>query len=146
MGSIANLPFALLRFQLYKVFRYLIEELEVQLSEIYFGEAVPIEGYGVGFFRIAGQAMRAPVMVKKAGAKPWDGFEDIQSLLVFCKDIDVLFVGTGREISRIPPDVCTAFEKLGLGIEVMSSPSACRTYNILLSEERRVAAALFAVE
>lgn len=118
----------------------------MQLSEIDFGEAVPIEGYGAGFFRIAGQAVRAPLMVKKAGAKSWDGYGDIQSLVAFCKDIDVLFVGTGRKISRIPPDFSTAFEQLNVGVEVMNSPSACRTYNVLLSEERRVAAALFAVE
>ena len=118
----------------------------MQLSEIDFGEAVPIEGYGAGFFRIAGQAVRAPLMVKKAGAKPWDGYADIQSLVAFCKDIDVLFVGTGREISRIPSDFCTAFQQVGVGVEVMNSPSACRTYNVLLSEERRVAAALLAVE
>ena len=140
------MPFALLRFQRYKVFRYLIEEQEVQLSEIDFGEAIPIEGYGAGFFRIAGQAVRAPLMIKKAGAKPWDGYDDIQSLVAFCRDIDVLFVGTGREITRIPRDFCTVFEQAGVGIEVMNSPSACRTYNVLLSQERCVAAALFAVD
>ena len=118
----------------------------MQLSEIDFGEAIPIEGYGAGFFRIAGQAVRAPLMIKKAGAKPWDGYDDIQSLVAFCRDIDVLFVGTGREITRIPRDFCTVFEQAGVGIEVMNSPSACRTYNVLLSQERCVAAALFAVD
>ena len=118
----------------------------MQLSEIDFGEAVPIDGYGEGFFRIAGQAVRAPLMVNKTGAKPWGGYDDITSLEVFCKDIDILFVGTGREISHIPPSLYSAFEQAGVGIEVMSSPSACRTYNVLLSEKRRVAAALFAVE
>ncbi len=118
----------------------------MQLNEIDFGEAVPIEGYGDGFFRIAGHAMRAPLMVNKTGAKPWGGYHDIASLEEFCKDIDVLFVGTGREISHIPLSFRSAFEEVGLGIEVMSSPSACHTYNVLLSEERRVAVALFAVE
>ena len=118
----------------------------MQLNEIDFGEAVPIEGYGEGFFRIAGLAVGAPLMVNKTGAKPWGGYDDIASLEAFCKDIDVLFVGTGREISHIPPSFRSAFELAGVGIEVMSSPSACRTYNVLLSEERRVAAALFAVE
>ena len=36
-------------------------------------------------------------------------------------------------------------EDVGVGVEVMSSPSACRTYNVLLSEDRRVAAALFPI-
>ena len=58
----------------------------------------------------------------------------------------MLFVGTGREISHIPADFRAALEAEGLGVEVMSSPSACRTYNVLLSEERRVAAALLSVE
>ena len=40
-------------------------------------------------------------MIKKAGAKSWDGYEDIQSLVAFCEDIDVLFMGTGRKISLI---------------------------------------------
>ena len=121
-------------------------EQKVELSEIDFGEAVPIEGYGKGFFRIAGHAVRAPLMVNKTGVKPWGGYEDIARLKAFCKDIDVLFVGTGREISHIPPRFRSALEQVGVGIEVMTSPSACRTYNVLLSEERRVAAALFAVK
>jgi len=37
-------------------------------------------------------------------------------------------------------------EEIGIGVEVMSSPSACRTYNILLSEGRRIAAALLPVD
>jgi len=118
----------------------------VQLSEIDFGKAVPIEGYGTGFFRIAVAAVRAPLMVGKAGAKPWGGYSDVANLLAFCADVDVLFVGTGREISHIPADFRAALEAEGLGVEVMSSPSACRTYNVLLSEERRVAAALLPVE
>ena len=118
----------------------------MQLSEIDFGEAVPIEGYGTGFFRIASAAVSAPLMVNKSGAKPWGGYGDVANLLAFCADVDVLFVGTGREISHIPADFRAALEAEGLGVEVMSSPSACRTYNVLLSEERRVAAALLSVE
>ena len=41
--------------------------------------------------------------------------------------------------------ICFALEALGLGVEVMSSPAACRTYNVLLSEGRRVALALIPV-
>tara|TARA_B100001057_G_scaffold71907_1_gene66101 strand:+ start:99 stop:476 length:378 start_codon:yes stop_codon:yes gene_type:complete len=124
----------------------LIKEHELRLREIDFGAAVPIEGYGEGFFRIAGQAVRAPLMVNKKGAKPWGGYEDFASLKAFCEDVDVLLVGTGQEISHIPPSFRSILEQAGVGIEVMSSLSACRTYNVLLSEERRVAAALFAVE
>jgi uncharacterized protein len=57
----------------------------------------------------------------------------------------VLFVGTGAEIAHIPPELRVALEDVGIGVEIMSSPAACRTYNVLLSEGRRVAAALLPV-
>ena len=118
----------------------------MQISEIDFGKAVPIQGYGPGFFRIAGNAMKAPLMVNSKGAKPWGGFQYGQSLLKFCKEIDILFIGTGREITHIPMGLRNILETSGIGLEVMNSPTACRNYNILLSEDRRVAAALLPVE
>ncbi|MEL6220164.1 MAG: Mth938-like domain-containing protein, partial [Pseudomonadota bacterium] len=48
-------------------------------------------------------------------------------------------------IAPLPADVRQAIEAAGIGVEVMSTPSACRTYNVLLSEGRRVACALTAV-
>ena len=60
--------------------------------------------------------------------------------------IDVLFLGTGHEICHIPEDFRKTIEKMGLNLEIMSTPSACRTYNVLLSEGRRIAIAALAVE
>ena len=60
-------------------------------------------------------------------------------------DVDVLFVGTGAEIAHAPPVFREAVEALGIGVEVMASPAACRTYNVLLSEGRRIGAALLPV-
>ena len=56
-----------------------------------------------------------------------------------------VFVGTGAEIAQLPAQFRETLEKAGLGLEPMSSPSACRTYNVLLSEGRRVGLALFPV-
>ena len=53
--------------------------------------------------------------------------------------------GTGAEIAHIPPRLRSALEGAGLGVEVMASPTACRTYNVLLSEGRRVGLALLPV-
>jgi uncharacterized protein len=78
----------------------------------------------------------------RAVAKPWGGYDDVQPLLDLAQQVDVLFIGTGDEISHIPTDLRNTLEHAGLGVEVMNSPAACRTYNILLSEGRRVAAAL----
>jgi uncharacterized protein len=51
----------------------------------------------------------------------------------------------GRDISPLPRALQKALDQAGIGVEVMSTPSACRTYNVLLTEHRRVAAALVAI-
>jgi uncharacterized protein len=57
----------------------------------------------------------------------------------------VVFIGTGAEIAHIPNRLRAELEAAGLGVESMNSPAACRTYNVLLSEGRRVAAAVLPV-
>jgi uncharacterized protein len=117
----------------------------MQLTEIDFGAALPIEGYGPGFFRIGGEAHDAPVLIAPGHVAPWGGYDDPGPLLQLAGQIDVLFIGTGAEIAPIPPALRTRLEEAGLGVEIMASPPACRTYNVLLSEGRRVAVALIGV-
>jgi uncharacterized protein len=66
-------------------------------------------------------------------------------LLALVGEVDVLFIGTGAEIAHIPGDLRQMLEEAGLGVEVMNSPAACRTYNVLLSEGRRIALAALPV-
>ena len=117
----------------------------MRLNEIEFSDAVPIDGYGPGFFRIGGKVIEAPLLVSARGVSLWSGYEDSESLIALQGEVDVIFVGTGAQIAHPPAAFRAALEAAGLGIEPMSSPSACRTYNILLSEGRRVAAALLPV-
>ncbi|MFV0474280.1 MAG: MTH938/NDUFAF3 family protein, partial [Pikeienuella sp.] len=58
---------------------------------------------------------------------------------------DVLLIGMGEDIAPLDRAARAALEAAGLGAEIMPTGSACRTYNVLLSEGRRVAAALIAV-
>lgn len=117
----------------------------MRLNEIDFGAAKPIEGYGPGFFRLGGEALEAPVLIAPGHHAPWQGFEDPAPLLALAGQLDVLFIGTGPEIAPIPAALRQTLETAGLGVEIMSSPAACRTYNVLLSEGRRVAVALLPV-
>jgi uncharacterized protein len=56
--------------------------------------------------------------------------------------VDIVLLGTGRR-QRFPhPRLTAALAKGGIGVEVMDLQAACRTYNILVAEERKVAAAL----
>ncbi len=117
----------------------------MQISDMQFDDAVPIDGYGPGFFRVGGHVMEAPLLVTATGVQGWEGYEDTTPLLALAAEIDVLFIGTGADTAHIPAELRRVLEEAGLGVEVMASPSACRTYNVLLSEGRRIAAALMPV-
>ena len=117
----------------------------MRLNEIQYSGAPPIDGYGPGFFRIGGAVAEGPVLVSEAGIAPWGGFDDSATLTAIGPQIDVLFIGTGAEIRPIPADLRSTLEQAGIGFEMMASPAAARTYNILLSEGRRIAAALLPV-
>ena len=117
----------------------------MHMKELEFSDALPIDGYGPGFFRVGGQVIRGAVLVHAGGASTWGGPEDTAPLLALAGDIDVLFLGMGAEIAHPPTTLRTALEGAGIGVEVMASPAAARTYNVLLSEGRRIAAALLPV-
>jgi len=117
----------------------------MRLNEITYGDGTPVEGYGPGFFRIGGTVHQGAVLVLPGGVQAWAGYEDLTWLEQMRGKIDVLFVGTGAEIAPIPGAFRSALEAAGLGVEMMASPTACRTYNVLLSEGRRVGLALLPV-
>lgn len=117
----------------------------MRLTEITYGTAQAIDGYGPGFFRVGGHVLRGPVLVTPWDAGAWGGLEDAAAPLSLGDRIDVLLVGTGADIAHLPPAFRAALEEAGIGVEVMSSPAAARTYNVLLSEGRRIAACLLPV-
>ena len=56
--------------------------------------------------------------------------------------LDILLLGTGQRLSWPTAALLASLQQQGIGVEVMDTPAACRTYNILMSDQRRVAAAL----
>jgi len=115
----------------------------MRLNEVVYTDAMPVEGYGPGFFRVGGQVHEGALYLSPEGVTRWGGLEDLSP---FKQDaIDVLFLGMGAEIAHAPPAFRAEIEARGIGLEVMSSPAACRTYNVLLSEGRRVGLALLPV-
>ncbi|MEM6564233.1 MAG: Mth938-like domain-containing protein [Pseudomonadota bacterium] len=117
----------------------------MRLNEITYTDAKPVDGYGPGFFRIGGDVIEGAIVVSAHGVRTWGGYEDRDPLIALASAADVLFIGTGAEISHLPDDLLRDLERTGLGVEVMASPAACRTYNVLLSEGRRIALALLPV-
>ncbi len=117
----------------------------MRLNEVVFDGGLPVDGYGPGFFRVGGTVHQGAVLVTPAGVVPWGGLADITTLTALAGTVDVLFVGTGEHIAHLSDDLRAALETAGIGAEPMASPAACRTYNVLLSEGRRVALAAIPV-
>lgn len=61
------------------------------------------------------------------------------------RGIEVLLLGTGEQLRWPPASLLAALMQAGVGVEVMDTGAACRTYNILMSDQRRVAAALLMI-
>ncbi|MCV2877161.1 Mth938-like domain-containing protein [Rhodobacteraceae bacterium XHP0102] len=117
----------------------------MELNEVRYNGGLPIDGYGAGFFRIDGTVYEGAQLILPNGRQDWGGYVDAAPLLAAAGLIDVLLIGTGAEIAHIPNDLRGRLEGAGIGIEVMGTPSAARSYNVLLGEGRRIGAALLPV-
>ena len=118
----------------------------MHVNEVKFFDAIPIDSYGPGFFRIEGKIIKSGIVCSRFDVSPWTGYKDLNILEELQNKIDVLFIGTGNEICQVPESFCKKLREIGLAMEIMSTPSACRTYNVLLSEGRRIAIAAIPVD
>mgnify|MGYP001244001459 CR=1 FL=1 len=112
-----------------------------------------IQGYGAGGFRIAGTVLTGSVIVFPDRTVPWDAesYESIapaslSDVIDAATDIEVLLIGCGARIGLPRPDIIDALKAVSVVPEWMDTGAACRTFNVLLSEDRAAAAALIAVE
>lgn len=117
----------------------------MRLNETEFWGAPPIDSYGPGFFRIGGEMHEGNLLLVGGKAQSWHGLDDIAPLIAAKDSFDVLFIGTGAEIAPLDPELAARLAAADLHPDPMATPPACRTYNVLLAEGRRVAAALLAV-
>ncbi len=112
-----------------------------------------IDAYGNGGFRFADMSHRGSVLALPGGIHAWPvASADALTLGLFAPvlaeaaEIRILLVGTGREVCFLAPEIRTALREAGIGVDVMQTGAAARTYNVLLAENRPVAAALIAVD
>lgn len=117
----------------------------MQINEITYDDARPIDGYGPGFFRVGGERLDGAVIVTARAARVWQGAHDTDALTALAGEVDVILFGSGAVMTGAPPEILRAVEAAGMGVEPMASPQACRSYNILLAEGRRVALAALPV-
>jgi uncharacterized protein len=104
-------------------------------------------GYGEGYVMVNGARHEASLLVMPERIEPWPvaGFESLAeahfALIVELKP-EVVLLGTGSRLRFPHPRLTAALTRARIGLEVMDLQAACRTYNILMAEERGVAAAL----
>jgi len=112
-----------------------------------------IQGYSAGGFKVSGKPYQGPIIVTPTGTMPWSingpfstlGENDFETLAANANDLDVVLLGSGAKGEFFPPALRAALKSRGLVVETMDTGAACRTYNVLMAEGRRVAAALLPV-
>lgn len=123
----------------------------IVVRDAHFPGRAPVDSYGNGGFRFAGMSHRGSILCLPSGIYGWDpkGLIDRETLSrVFdeAEAIEVLLVGTGREMLPLAQDLAAALREAGIVSDAMSTGAAVRTFNVLLAEDRAVAAALVAVD
>ena len=110
------------------------------------------DAYGNGGFRFADMSHRGSLLALPSGIRAWPvnsvaelTDEAFDPIFAEGDAIDLLLLGTGADIAAIPAAFRTRFREAGIGLDVMQTGAAARTYNILLGENRKVGAALIAV-
>jgi len=125
----------------------------IEIRAAHFPGRAPIEAYGNGGFRFADMSHRGSLLCIPSGIYGWapvslaeiDG-PSLERVIAEAAEVSLLLVGTGERLQPLPAALRAMIREAGISVEVMSTGAAVRTYNVLLAEERAVAAAFIAVE
>lgn len=112
-----------------------------------------IDSYGDGGFRILGQRVEGHLVVGLTTHQEWHNTTldqaGITALIQQIKDlpdpVEILLIGCGDEMVFLAEPLRQLFRDAGLSIDLMNTGAACRTFNVLMTEERRAAVALVAI-
>ncbi|MFF2320380.1 Mth938-like domain-containing protein [Agrobacterium sp. NPDC058088] len=125
----------------------------IEIRPAHFPGRAPIDAYGNGGFRFADMSHRGSLLMLPSGIYGWEPVDakeltvgHFEKVLAEAQDIEVLLIGTGDGMRILSKELRAAFKEAGISVDPMSTGAAVRTYNIMLSESRAVAAALIAVE
>ena len=112
-----------------------------------------IESYGDGAFKISGVVYTSPIIVFPESCFSPENIEAEESSLRLLREVfqtgyspSVLLYGTGKNISLIPEIEKEFVRQQNCVVDIMNTGAACRTFNVLCAEDRRVAAVLFPVD
>ncbi len=125
----------------------------IVIRKAHFPGRAPIDAYGNGGFRFADMSHRGSILCLPSGIHGWEpgdpgAFQvgDFAKIIAEGEAVEIVLVGTGRDLRPLPKAVRAALKEAGVAAEPMATGAAVRTYNVLLAEDRAVAAALIAVD
>lgn len=125
----------------------------INIRAAHFPGRAPIDAYGNGGFRFAEMSHRGSILCLPSGIYGWAPREaglltegDFARPIAEAEEIQILLVGTGPTLKPLPGDLRKNLKDAGMAVETMSTGAAVRTFNVLLAEDRAVAAALIAVD
>ncbi len=123
----------------------------IQMRQAHFKGKFPIEAYGGGGFRFAETSHKGALLCAPSGFYSANLVsanimcEDLQQIIDISSEIEILLIGTGLDIVPINVAAKTLLKKHSISTDIMNTGAAVRTYNILLAEDRAVAALLYPV-
>ena len=103
-----------------------------------------IDSFGGGGFRFGDHSHQGHLLILPSGMRAWDG-KDFGAVLAEKDAIDFFVIGTGVIFVRLDAKVARQFFELGISVDAMTTSAAIHSFNFMLKEERRVAAAFMAV-
>jgi uncharacterized protein len=111
-----------------------------------------IQSYGEGGFRVSGVRHRGSVLILPDATASWLvarfgdlSIRSLQPIIDAVPAIEIAVIGCGRSPALLPTTLREVLQSRLIGVEAMDTGAACRTYNVLAGEGRRVAAALIAL-
>lgn len=111
-----------------------------------------LERYGDGGFRISGTRHEGSLLLFPTRVVAWPvasfaelTAESLLAVLAAAAEVELLLLGCGPSLRPVPAEIRRTMKAAGIVVEPMDTGAACRTYNVLLGEDRRVAAALIAI-
>ncbi len=125
----------------------------VELTPLASGKRLTVEAYGNGGFKLGGQRHLGSLLVLPDQVLAWPvaefsqvTAESLAPLWRHAPDLEIILLGCGPRLVPVDPILRQAVRAAGPALEPMDTGAACRTYNVLVAEARRVAAALIAVD
>lgn len=111
-----------------------------------------VNSYGDGGFKVSGVRHQGSILVLPDATASWPvesfdklSLKTLQPIMDAVPAVEVLIVGCGSSLKLLPTTLREVLRSKSIGIEAMDTRAACRTYNVLAGEGRRVAAALIAL-